>query len=256
MKYLVTGGRSPLALAVVQVLNNLGANTVLVTRNRDASIEELASAYDKCSLWEWDLADCRSTLEAFDDEAREQPFDGIVMMHRYRGERDDSLQYQVDVLTPFSIIERLTATASSTRRSVVVATSPGARVVVGDQPFQYHASKAALVALVRFAAVRFANQGLRINGVSPGAYVEKLRSRDFYAQNPERAKWADWVTPLGRQAKDHEIASVVAFLLSGESSFVTGQIIEIDGGVSLRDQPSLDPANMPSISLELRPTQK
>lgn len=256
MKYLVTGGRSPLALAVVQVLNNLGADTVLVTRDQDAAIEELVKPYDKCTLRAWDLADCTSTLEALDDETRKQPFDGLVFMHRYRGREDDLLQYQVEVLTPFSIIERLAATPSSTEKRVVVATSPGARVVVGDQPFQYHASKAALVTLVRFAAVRFANKQLRINGVSPGAYVEKLRSRDFYAQNPERLQWAKWVTPLGRQAKDNEVASVVAFLLSVESSFVTGQIIEVDGGVSLRDQPSLDPANMGVGILNQRPTEK
>lgn len=256
MKYLVTGGRSPLALAVVQVLNNLGADTVLVTRNQDAAIEELAAPYDKCTLRAWDLADPKSTLEALDDETHKQPFDGLVMMHRYRGSDDDLLQYQVEVLTPFSIIERLTAEPSYTEKSVVVATSPGARVVVGDQPFQYHASKAALVALVRFAAVRFANKRLRINGVSPGAYVEKLRSRDFYAQNPERLQWAEWVTPLGRQAKDLEIAGVVAFLLSRESSFITGQIIEIDGGVSLQDQSSLDPANMAVSSLRQHPTEK
>ena len=123
--------------------------------------------------------------------------------------------------------------------AVVVTTSPAGRTVVGDQDFQYHASKAALSQLVRFGSVRFSANNLRINGVSPGSFIFKERAAEYYSKNPEVVANANKLIPLSRMGTVTEIANVALFLLSEKSSYLNGQILEVDGGLSNLDQASL-----------------
>lgn len=89
----------------------------------------------------------------------------------------------------------------------------------------YAASKAALLSLTRSLALEAARFGIRVNAVSPG-FVET----DMTAPMPE-ANRANLGIPLGRLAEPGEIASVVAFLLSPESRYMTGQVLHVDGGL-------------------------
>ena len=165
-------------------------------------------------------------------------------MHRYRNQTSNPLkQYEVEVYTPYEIIEALAERSRNKQCSVVLTTSPAARNIVGDQDFQYHASKAALSQLVRFGAVRFAANNLRINGVSPGSFIFKQRAAEFYAKNPDVVARANKLIPLARMGTVTEIANVAAFLLSDKSSYVNGQILEVDGGLSNFDQASLSKPN-------------
>ena len=161
-------------------------------------------------------------------------------MHRYRSQTSNPLkQYEVEVYTPYEIIEALTSRNRSKQLAIVIFTSPASHHVVGDQDFQYHASKAALSQLVRFGSVHFPANNLRINGVSPGSFIFKQRAAEFYAKNPEIVARANNLIPLSRMGTVSEIASVAAFLLADTSSYMNGQILEIDGGLSNFDQASL-----------------
>lgn len=93
----------------------------------------------------------------------------------------------------------------------------------------YHTSKHALVGLVRSAAVYGGPLGIRVNAVAPGIVPTNLlgpSSRGGGSGTSARARLA----PLGRPGAGTEIASVVAFLLGDESSFVTGSVYSVDGG--------------------------
>ena len=96
-------------------------------------------------------------------------------------------------------------------------------------------AKAAMEALVRYLAVELSPCGIRVNGVSPG-YID-TRSARYYAgdafESRERVQWATQ-TPLGRLGTADEVAAVIAFLASDEASFITGQTIVVDGGLTLR----------------------
>ena len=96
---------------------------------------------------------------------------------------------------------------------------------------------------MRFGAVRFAANNLRINGVSPGSFIFKQRAAEFYAKNPDVVARANKLIPLARMGTVTEIANVAAFLLSDKSSYVNGQILEVDGGLSNFDQASLSKPN-------------
>lgn len=86
----------------------------------------------------------------------------------------------------------------------------------------YGASKAALLQMTRYLAVHWAEQGIRVNAVSPGGIEagQEPAFRDAYASR----------VPLRRMAKREEVGGAVVFLLSDAASYVTGQDIAIDGG--------------------------
>ncbi len=101
---------------------------------------------------------------------------------------------------------------------------------------EYCASKGGVVALTRQLAVDYGSDGIRINAVCPG-YINTDMGGRRAALGPAGAAAANAareahaaLQPLGRQADAREVANVIAFLASEESSFMTGSIVTVDGG--------------------------
>lgn len=96
----------------------------------------------------------------------------------------------------------------------------------------YTASKGAVRALTRTAAVQYAREGIRVNAVFPG-FVETPMTRDLHAQPGVREKRTG-LTLLGRLAQPEDIAWGVLYLATDESAYMTGSELVIDGGVTAR----------------------
>ena len=241
MVALVYGGRSPIALALCRQLSESGQEVHLITRNRDETLVKLASNHNCKHVHECDLENQESSIAlALEIDKKTGGLEAIAFVHRYRSQTSNPIkQYEVEVYTPFKIIESMAGQSRDKQCAVVVTTSPAGRTVVGDQDFQYHASKAALSQLVRFGSVRFSANNLRINGVSPGSFIFKERAAEYYSKNPEVVANANKLIPLSRMGTVTEIANVALFLLSEKSSYLNGQILEVDGGLSNLDQASL-----------------
>ena len=114
---------------------------------------------------------------------------------------------------------------------VNVASVAGIRSGAGG--FPYSASKAALINFTQTSACEFGGYNVRVNAVCPGfTETEMTRPLFEYARSEGKehklGRWAE----LKRAAKAEEIASVIAFLASEEASYITGQAIAVDGGIS------------------------
>jgi len=116
-------------------------------------------------------------------------------------------------------------------------------IVASDQCFiakkhcsAYAASKAALGQLAKNLAIDYANHGIRVNAVCPGPtdtpMLRKLISEWSNTTPAEAINKIKNEIPLGRLAKPSEIAEVIYFLISPQSSFVTGSLYSVDGGVT------------------------
>jgi NAD(P)-dependent dehydrogenase (short-subunit alcohol dehydrogenase family) len=110
---------------------------------------------------------------------------------------------------------------------VMISSVGGLRAHHGGLP--YDAAKGGLDAMVRGLAIDLAADGVRVNGVAPGA---TLTRQEITADNLKN----EWI-PMQRQGSPAEMAAAVAFLLSHQSSYITGQVIYVDGGLTAQLTP-------------------
>lgn len=119
-------------------------------------------------------------------------------------------------------------------RIVNVASVGGIRGVLNQMP--YVASKHAVSGMTKNTALEYGRYGIITNAIAPGAILTPMVAEAFRQVNPEDPKAAEAEyaahNPTKRLGLPHEVAKVVAFLLSEENSYVSGQTIAIDGGES------------------------
>jgi NAD(P)-dependent dehydrogenase (short-subunit alcohol dehydrogenase family) len=98
----------------------------------------------------------------------------------------------------------------------------------------YSATKHAVVGLTKAGAIDYATQGIRINGVAPGAAKTEIIAKALTQGVYEEAGIAA-MHPMNRMGTAQEIVNAIVWLLSDEASFVTGHILNVDGGFQAND---------------------
>ncbi|MBE1584360.1 SDR family NAD(P)-dependent oxidoreductase [Nonomuraea angiospora] len=117
--------------------------------------------------------------------------------------------------------------------TIVCVSSPSAFVgFAGGGNSAYGSSKGGISALIRALAIDYAQSGIRVNGVVPGATATPLL--DVAASGHDVADRARTQIPMGRLARPEEIAEAVDWLLGPKSSYVTGSHLHVDGGLTAR----------------------
>jgi NAD(P)-dependent dehydrogenase (short-subunit alcohol dehydrogenase family) len=121
-------------------------------------------------------------------------------------------------------------------RIIAISFAPGGRFGSWQPWVAMGAAKAAMEVLVRYFAVALARQGITVNTISPGWVEDSVFNSLPEAFQTGVREWQErgW-TPMGRLGTPADIGNAVALICSEESSWITGQLIDVDGGASLVD---------------------
>jgi NAD(P)-dependent dehydrogenase (short-subunit alcohol dehydrogenase family) len=120
------------------------------------------------------------------------------------------------------------------RRGVILNVASIAGLVGIHRMAAYCASKGAVISLTRQMAVDYATFGIRVNAIAPGTIASTEMGKRLLQSDdtPEAQARRLFKYPMGRYAREEEIASAALFLMSDESSFVTGSVLTVDGGMT------------------------
>ncbi|MBU98331.1 MAG: hypothetical protein CL429_04480 [Acidimicrobiaceae bacterium] len=221
MKIIVTGGASGIGKAIADSLLDADFEVVSADMNPDNGAFKL------------DVGDENSWKRLFDQTG---PVDGLV---NCAGIRTRSMIVDTTVEEFENHLKvNLTGTwlgmrslfrshKQGTVASIVNIASVNAVIAVPGQA-HYVASKGGVASLTKAAAVEGAPRGIRVNAIAPGAIRTPMTAERLV--DPEQVAWLEGRVPLGRVGEPEEIAGVAKFLLSEESSYITGTTIFSDGG--------------------------
>jgi NAD(P)-dependent dehydrogenase (short-subunit alcohol dehydrogenase family) len=139
---------------------------------------------------------------------------------------------QINLVAPFELARECARAIidAGGQGSIVNVASIWGLVGVGQIPEAgYAASKGALVNLTRELAAQWARRGVRVNCLAPGWFRSEMTDGIMFGDdNAER--WIRQRTPMGRGGEEHELDGALLFLAGDASSFVTGQVVSVDGG--------------------------
>ncbi len=240
---LVTGSSRGLGWAIAQGLAAAGARVVLHGRDALALRQRTAALAERgtppAAAITFDVTDGPATLAALQEVAAAHgPLGilvnnaGIILRKPVLDTTDADWQRVIDA--DLTACFRLSREAIRQMRPVgwgrvIMIASVMGRVARPTVP-GYVTAKHALVGLVRALAVEFAAEGITVNGIGPGYFPTEANQtlRDTTA-------FHDWVaarTPAGRWGRPEELQGAAVFLASDAASYVTGQVLMVDGGLT------------------------
>jgi len=179
--------------------------------------------------------------------------DALLLCQRYRGPDEWSGELEVSLSKTKRIMDWAVRYMKK-GGSIVVMASVAAVSVEEEQPVSYHACKAALVEMVKYYAVVLGKKRINVNAIIPGLTI-KPEAREFYNRHPALEETYKDITPLGRMGTVDDLADLVSFLVGSRSTYLTGQTIVLDGGISLRSPWALARRVHPKLR-RLRVTQR
>ena len=157
-----------------------------------------------------------------------------VFLQRYRGKEDDWMgELQTTLTATKNIVEQLIPRFSAEGdNGIVMVSSVFSKYIVESQPMSYHVAKAGLEQMMRYYALHLGPKGIRVNSVMPFTFL-KEESKSYYLSNQPLLDLYESIIPLNRMATAEDSANVIDFLCGVKASFLSGQSIVVDGGLSL-----------------------
>ncbi len=228
---LITGATKGIGWALTQRLADLGCHVVGIARNT-AEID--FPGY----LYECDLSDAGQTQDVLQVIRDKFPVDAVVnnvgsAISQPLGSVELSALYETFDMNVRTAVQVTQAFVESmkVRRSGRIINLCSLSVRGAGDATSYAAAKSAIIGCTRTWALDLAEYGITVNAVAPGAIDTELFMNALPAADAPTA--AVSLVPMGRLGTASEVAALIAFLLSAEAGFITGQIIGIDGGGSL-----------------------
>jgi NAD(P)-dependent dehydrogenase (short-subunit alcohol dehydrogenase family) len=240
--YLVTGSSSGIGKALTKSLLDSGCNVLGIARD-DSKVKDIVEQYPDSFLFKSiDLANRLESSDVIDKFiARYGKFNGLIFcagkeetmpIGMYNRVKLDSI-FNVNFNAPFELLRLMSKKKVCEEMASFVFLSS----VMGElgQPGKtgYCSSKAALLGLVRAAALELSQRKIRVNAVSPGVVDTPMSQQLFSVIDDQNKRKIIDMHPLGL-GEIEDVVPLILFLLSDESRWLTGQNIKIDGGYSVQ----------------------
>jgi 3-oxoacyl-[acyl-carrier protein] reductase len=241
MKYaLVTGGSRGLGRAICIRLAKMGIPVIVNYNTNVAAAEEVKALVEAegvgAEIMRFDVSKKAEVEEALGGWEEQHPDDYIAYLVNNAGIRRDGVMFMMPDDDWHSVIDTtLDGFFYVTRRLLpkMMARRHGGRIVnmaslsgLKGMPGQtnYSAAKAAIIGATKALAQEIAPRGVTVNAVAPG-FIETDMTKGLPVDELKK------MVPAGRFGKPEEVAALVAFLVSDEAAYITGEVISINGGL-------------------------
>ena len=248
---LITGAAQGHGYEAAQVLSQEGM-TVLITdiqkEKGENAAEQIRKDGGEADFFYADLSSAKSVQSMFKQiSAKHQSID-LLVNNAYAKTKSSSEELstedwdfclKVNLSGPFYCSrEVIPVMAEAGRGCIINISSVLDTRIVADQSADYHVAKAGLSHLTRYLASIAGPKGVRVNGISLGFILKKEDIPRYEADKDWKQRW-EWCHPLKRVGYSEDVTNAILFLASDFSSFITGQNLVLDGGISVTESGAL-----------------
>lgn len=253
---LVTGASSGIGQSIAVRFGHEGADVAVnfldVREEARETEEEIREAYERCvdevrgcgvevSLHQADVSDEDDVVRMF--AGASDALGGIDFLVNNAGIQISGPSHAIDPEDFDQVVavnlrgaylcarEAIRHWLAEEKPGVIVNVSSVHQTIPKPEFVGYSASKGGMRNLTRTLALEYADRGIRVNGVGPGATITPMNRS--WVDDPEKREKVESHIPLGRAGRSEEMAAIAAFLCSDEAAYVTGQTLYVDGGLTL-----------------------
>ncbi|MGL4876395.1 MAG: 3-oxoacyl-[acyl-carrier-protein] reductase [Clostridium sp.] len=237
---IVTGGARGIGKAVALKIASLGVNVLINYRSNDIEANEVKKEIEalgvKAEIFKCDISELEKVNEMI-NFAKEK-FDSIDILVNNAGITKDTLLLRmkeedfdtvidVNLKGVFNCLKAITPTMVKQRKGSIINLSSVVGIVGNAGQINYAASKAGVIGMTKSLAKELGARGIRVNAVAPG-FIETDMTESLGDKYKDEIKKG---IPLKKLGSAKDVANLVSFLASEESAYITGQVINVDGGM-------------------------